>query len=148
MRLLKRSVQAIFYLLILCLFVSRSASSGFSHDENQFIASGQLLADRHLLPYVDYPFTHVPYGVAFYGLSAALGALAGIIAGGIGGGYTGRLGKQLAAIGTAVQGSGGVPTEAQQAEMASIQSKMQASFRIVAILLVIAVAAMASARYL
>ena len=72
MRLLKRSVQAIFYLLILCLFVSRSASSGFSHDENQFIASGQLLADRHLLPYVDYPFTHVPYGVAFYGLSAAL----------------------------------------------------------------------------
>src|SRR5512135_3224480 len=72
MRVLKRSIQIIFYLLIVVLFVSRSVSSGFSHDENQFIAAGQLLADHGLLPYVDYPYTHVPYGIAFYALSAAV----------------------------------------------------------------------------
>lgn len=72
MKLLKRSLQIVFYLLILALFVSRAASSGFSHDENQFIAPGQLLADHGLLPYIDYPYTHMPYGIAFYTVSAAL----------------------------------------------------------------------------
>ncbi len=72
MRLFKRCLQVVFYLLVLALFISRAASSGFSHDENQFIASGQLLADRGLLPYVDYPFTHMPYSVVFYALSAAV----------------------------------------------------------------------------
>ena len=92
--------------------------------------------------------SHGDFASSGTGKVLGIGALAGIIAGGIGGGYTGRLGKQLAAIGTAVQSSGGVPTEAQQAEMASIQSKIHSAFRIIAILLVIAVAAMASARYL
>jgi hypothetical protein len=77
-----------------------------------------------------------------------IGALAGIIAGAIGGGYVGKRGKQLAALGTAVQASGGMPTDAQKAEMASLESSMFSAFRIVAILLVIAVAAMASARYM
>ncbi len=72
MRLVKRLAQVLFYLLVLALFISRGASSGFSHDENQFIAAGQVLADHGLLPYVDYPYTHMPYAVAFYALSAAV----------------------------------------------------------------------------
>ena len=72
MRLFKLCIQVLFFLLVFALFVSRGASSGFSHDENQFIAAGQLLARHGLLPYVDYPFTHMPYGVAFYALSAAV----------------------------------------------------------------------------
>lgn len=39
---------------------------GFSHDENQFIAAGQLLADHGILPYLNYPYTHMPYGALFY----------------------------------------------------------------------------------
>ena len=72
MRTFKLSLQIIFYVLIFALFVSRSASSAFTHDENQFIAAGQLLADHGLLPYLDYPYTHMPYGVAFYALSASI----------------------------------------------------------------------------
>ena len=40
------------------------------------------------------------------------------------------------------------PTEAERAEIDALQSKMQKMMRIVAVLLLIAVAAMASARYL
>ena len=46
--------------------------AGFSHDENQFIAPGQLLVDHALLPYVDYPYTHMPYAAFFYGAAEAL----------------------------------------------------------------------------
>jgi hypothetical protein len=72
MRIFKLCIQVVFYLLILALFVSRAASAGFSHDENQFIASGQLLADHRLLPYVDYPYTHMPYATDFYAVTAAM----------------------------------------------------------------------------
>jgi len=72
MRIFKLSIQIAFYILILALFISRAASSVFSHDENQFIASGQLLADHRLLPYVDYPYTHMPYATGYYAVSAAL----------------------------------------------------------------------------
>jgi len=36
------------------------------HDENQFVASGALLARCGLLPYRDYPYFHVPYLVFVY----------------------------------------------------------------------------------
>jgi uncharacterized membrane protein len=76
------------------------------------------------------------------------GALTAIIAAGIGTGYTGKIGKKMLELGGQIQASGGPPTDAQKVEMESLQGKMQSAFRIVAILLLITVAAMASARYM
>ena len=70
MKLLKLATQVVFYLVILTLLVSSSVSAVISHDENQFIAPGQLLAYHGLVPYVDYPYTHMPYGTIFYAISA------------------------------------------------------------------------------
>jgi len=67
---LKAGAQGVFYLAILALLVSNSVSANFSHDENQFIAPGQLLAYHGLFPYVNYPYTHMPYGAFFYAISA------------------------------------------------------------------------------
>ena len=36
------------------------------HDEHQFIASGELLAQKTLIPYKDYPYFHMPYLVFVY----------------------------------------------------------------------------------
>lgn len=72
MKPIRLAIQIVFYALVLGLLVSHSVSAGFSHDENQFVSPGQLLADRGLLPYVDYPYTHVPYAILFYALSAKL----------------------------------------------------------------------------
>lgn len=77
-----------------------------------------------------------------------IGAVAGIIAAGIGTGVTGRIGKKMLALGGEIQASGGPPTDAQKAEMDALQGRMQSAFRIVAVLLLIAIATMASARYL
>lgn len=76
------------------------------------------------------------------------GALAAIIAAGIGTGYVGKIGKRMLELGGTIQASGGPPTDAQKAEMGSLQGKMQTAHRIVAILLLLTVAAMASARYM
>jgi hypothetical protein len=72
MRPFKFVFQFIFYALILALLVSRSVSAVISHDENQFISTGQFLADHGLLPYVDYPYTHMPYAVAIYAVTASV----------------------------------------------------------------------------
>lgn len=48
--------------VILILF-SRVISAGISHDEYQFIASSQVLVSKGQLPYLDYPFLHMPYQV-------------------------------------------------------------------------------------
>ena len=77
-----------------------------------------------------------------------VGAITAIIAAGIGIGYTGTLGKRMLELGGQIQASGGPPTDAQKAEMESLQRKMQSAFRAVAILLIVTVAAMASARYM
>ena len=69
---LKRLVQCFFYAAILALILSRAVSSGINHDENQFISPGQLLADQGLLPYRDYPYTHMPYAIPFYALAVSI----------------------------------------------------------------------------
>jgi hypothetical protein len=69
-KVIKGAAQGVFYLAILALIVSRSVSNTFSHDENLFIAPGQLLAQQGLLPYVDYPYLHMPYSIPFYALTA------------------------------------------------------------------------------
>ena len=76
------------------------------------------------------------------------GALCGIVGGAIGGSSSRKTGLRMAAIGKAIQESGGPPTEAQKAEIATLQEQAQKVLRIVAVLLLLAVAAMASARYL
>ena len=82
------------------------------------------------------------------GTVISIGAAAAIIAGGIGGGVVGRAGMKMMKLGEAIQASGGPPTDEQQREMQALQARTVSAFRIIAILLVIAVAAMASARYL
>lgn len=74
MRPLRIVLQIVFYLLVLLLLSSHSATAVVSHDENQFVAPAQLLADHGLLPYIDYPYTHMPYGIAFYAVAVKLTA--------------------------------------------------------------------------
>ena len=69
-KVLKGAAQGAFYLAILALIVSRSFTATISHDENLFIAPGQLLATRGLLPYLDYPYPHMPYAMPFYAVNA------------------------------------------------------------------------------
>jgi hypothetical protein len=45
-----------------------SMTDGLSHDENQHIAAGALLAREGLLPYRDFPHFHTPYLTFVYGL--------------------------------------------------------------------------------
>ena len=82
------------------------------------------------------------------GMVLGVGAVAAIIAAGIGTGVTGKIGKKMMALGEQIQASGGPPSDAQKAEMEALQGRMQGAFRIVAVLLLIAIATMASARYL
>ena len=72
MKSIKLIVQTLFYLVVLALLLSHAVTGGFSHDENQFIAAGQMLAYHGLIPYLNYPYTHMPYAVAFYALTAAV----------------------------------------------------------------------------
>jgi hypothetical protein len=82
------------------------------------------------------------------GIVLGIGAVAAVIAGGIGGGVIGRLGKKMMELGEKIQASGAPPTEAQKAELGALQARVQTGFRIVAILLLITIVTMASARYL
>jgi hypothetical protein len=92
--------------------------------------------------------TNGAWAASRMGMVLGIGAVAAIIAGGIGGVVVGRHGKRLMELGTTVQATGGPPTDAQRGEMESLQGKIYGGFRVIAVLLVIAVAAMASARYL
>ncbi|HXV15583.1 MAG TPA: hypothetical protein VD758_02325 [Gemmatimonadaceae bacterium] len=76
------------------------------------------------------------------------GALCGIVGGAIGGSNSRSTGLKMAAIGKAIQESGKPPTEEQRAEIDRLQTSAQKVLRIVAVLLLLAVASMASARYL
>jgi uncharacterized membrane protein len=77
-----------------------------------------------------------------------IGALAALIAGGIGGSAGARTGRKMDEVGAKVQAGGGTPTEDQRLEIATTLAQFQKSLRIVALLLIVAIAAMASARYL
>jgi hypothetical protein len=70
MRLSKQILQFLCYSLVFALLLSRAVSTGIDHDENQFISPGQLLADHGLIPYRDYPYTHMPYAIPLYALAA------------------------------------------------------------------------------
>ena len=82
------------------------------------------------------------------GVTLGVGAVAAIIAGGMGGAIIGRVGEKMAALGAKIQASGSPPTDADKAQLESYQRRMRSAFRIIAVLLVIAIIAMAGARYL
>ena len=92
--------------------------------------------------------THGEWAKSRTGMVLGVGAVAAIIAAGVGTGVTGKIGKKMMALGGQIQASGGPPSDAQKAEMDALQGRMQGAFRIVAILLLIAIVTMASARYL
>ncbi len=77
-----------------------------------------------------------------------IGGVATIIAAVIGGAFVSRSGIRLGKLGEAIQASGRPPSPEQAAEMSALQAKMGKAMRIVASLLLIAVIAMATARYL
>jgi hypothetical protein len=77
-----------------------------------------------------------------------IGALASILGAIIGGGIVGRGAEQLAKLGAKIQAAGGVPSPEQAAEMNRLQTRVGKAAPVMAGLLLIAVAAMATARYL
>ena len=82
------------------------------------------------------------------GMVFGLGGVATILAAIIGGAFVSRSAVQLAKIGATVQAAGGRPSPEQAAELGRLQARMGTAMRGVAALLVIAVIAMATARYL
>lgn len=76
-----------------------------------------------------------------------IGGVATILAAIIGGALVSRSGVRLGKLGEAIQASGHPPSPDQAAEMSALQAKMGRGMRIVASLLLVAVVAMATARY-
>jgi 4-amino-4-deoxy-L-arabinose transferase-like glycosyltransferase len=54
-------IAALFFMFVFMVLLSRAISIGISHDEFQFVAGAQLFRNSLLLPYVNYPFLHMPY---------------------------------------------------------------------------------------
>ena len=92
--------------------------------------------------------THGEWASSTMARVLGFGALCGIVAGGIGASSGKRMGMKMVALAEAIRGSGGSPSAEQQAELDALQNKAAAEMKLVAALLVIAVAAMASARYM
>ena len=82
-----------------------------------------------------------------FGMVIGIGAVATILAGIIGGAVLGRVGHALGKLGESIQASGGPPSQEQAAQMLALQVRMGRGLRVVATLLVIAVACMAVGRY-
>ncbi len=92
--------------------------------------------------------THGQWASTTPAMVLGFGALCGIIGGGIGASVGKRTGTQMVALSQAIKSSGGSMSEQQRSELSALQNKAASEMRIVAALLVLAVAAMASARYL
>jgi hypothetical protein len=82
------------------------------------------------------------------GITLTVGALSGIAALAIGGSIVRPTIKANLAIGKAVAASGGPPTPEQAAQLQALQQRSHAAGKVIVPLLILAVAAMASARYL
>ncbi|MEP6602095.1 MAG: hypothetical protein ABJB49_09855 [Nitrospirota bacterium] len=92
--------------------------------------------------------THGMWARSTTAMVLGVGAVVGIIAGGIGGSIGSATAKKMAQLGATIQAAGGQATDAQRAEMAMLQARSHQALRIVSLLLIITIAAMASARYL
>ena len=78
-----------------------------------------------------------------FGLGAALGIIVAIM----GMTINSPTAKKLGALGTVVYASGGPPTAAQAAEIQRLQDRLAGAMKVAAVLIVLATAAMAVARY-
>src|SRR3989337_4396047 len=67
-RLLLYLTIAILFGRSFLLIWGRAMQRGYNRDENQFVASGELLAEQTLLPYRDYPYFHMPNLIFLYAL--------------------------------------------------------------------------------
>jgi hypothetical protein len=92
--------------------------------------------------------THGQWSASTPGRVLGVGALAAIIAGGIGGTVGARTARKMRELGAKIHASGGPPTADHMAEAAANVARFRSALRIVAALLIVAIAAMASARYL
>jgi uncharacterized membrane protein len=81
------------------------------------------------------------------GMVLGIGAVAGIVAGGIGGTIAGGSARKMLALGKHIKESGAPPSDADKAQMAALAARQAWALRTSAWLLVIAVVAMAVARY-
>jgi len=62
-----RIIAAALLAASLAILFGRAVERPLSHDEHQFVASGALLANEGLVPYVDYAYFHMPYLTFVYG---------------------------------------------------------------------------------
>jgi hypothetical protein len=82
------------------------------------------------------------------GMTYGIGGLAAILAVIVGAVVAGPAGRKLGKLGERVQASGGPPSAEQAAQMAALQARVGHGMQAVAFLLLVAVVAMAIARYL
>jgi uncharacterized membrane protein len=82
------------------------------------------------------------------GMTYGIGGLAAILAVIVGAVVAGPAGRKLGKLGERVQASGGPPSAEQAAQMAALQARVGRGMQAVAFLLLVAVVAMAIARYL
>ncbi len=82
------------------------------------------------------------------GIVLSIGSLAGLLAFGHGAGALGPLTNKIARLGEALREQDGPPTAEQRAELQALQAKNVRHAQISMVLLVIAVAGMAAARYM
>lgn len=82
------------------------------------------------------------------GMTYGIGGLAAILALIVGAVVAGPAGRKLGRLGERVQASGGPPSAEQASQMAALQARMGRGMQAVAFLLLVAVVAMAIARYL
>ena len=92
--------------------------------------------------------THGAWARSHAGMAFGLGGLLAIIAAAIGGAIPARAGRRLGEIGQSLQAAGSPPSAEQSAEIAALQRRIARTLAVVATLLVISAALMATARYL
>jgi len=88
-----------------------------------------------------------PWMATATGMTFGTGGLLAIIAIGIGMSVNSPTAKQIGALAGAIQAKGGPPSPDQAAEMQRLQNRLGKALQVVSILLVLATAAMALARY-
>jgi uncharacterized membrane protein len=81
------------------------------------------------------------------GIVFSLGALLGLASVALGMAVSSPVGRRLGVLAAAAQAKGGPPSAEEAAEMQRLQARLAASSNLVAVLLVLATAAMAVARY-
>ena len=62
----------LFFASLFVLQLGMNMRRGLNHDEHQFVAGAALIVREHQLPYIDFPYFHVPLLSLFYGIGYTL----------------------------------------------------------------------------